>query len=62
LDENLPIDMIAQYLKETYNFSLTVGDLYQLKAKYYIPATKINLDVHPTKSEQIAFSATNTTI
>jgi hypothetical protein len=62
LDEDLPIDMIAQYLEKTYNFSLTVGDLYQLKAKYYNPATKIYLDVHATKSEQSTLNATNTTI
>jgi hypothetical protein len=62
LDEDLPIDVIAQYLKETYNFSLKVGDLYQLKAKYYTLDTKINLGILTTNSEQSAFNDTNTTI
>jgi hypothetical protein len=62
LDEDLPIDVIAQYLEETYSFSLKVGDLYQLKAKYYIPDTEINLSIRSTNSQQSTFKATNTTI
>lgn len=44
LDEDLPIDVLVQFLKETFNFSLTVGDLYQLKAKYYVSKTKGNFE------------------
>ncbi len=37
LEENLPIESIAEHLAETHNLTLTVGDLYQLKSKYYLP-------------------------
>ncbi len=58
LEEDLPIEAIVQHLEETYNFSLKVGDLYQLKAKYYVPDTKINLGIQPTNSEQRTFNTT----
>ena len=40
LDEDLPIESLIEYLKETYDFILTAGVLYQLKAKYYISVSK----------------------
>jgi K+ transporter len=49
LDENLPIEAIVEYLKETHNFQLTAGDLYQLKSKYYIPSMR----THTIKEESL---------
>ena len=62
LDEDLPIDAIAQYLEATYNFSIKVGDLYQLKAKYYIPVSKMSSSINSYNSEQNIHNATNTII
>jgi hypothetical protein len=62
LDEDLPIDAIAQYLEATYNFSLKVGDLYQLKTKYYIPVPKISSNINSSNSERSICNATNAII
>ena len=62
LDEDLPIEAIAQYLEENYNFSLKVGDLYQLKSKYYLPIPKINLSANPPNSEQASLPIKNSSI
>ena len=62
LDEDLPIDAITQYLEDTYNFSLKVGDLYQLKSKYYTPVSKINSSIDLSNAEQCTSDIANVII
>ena len=62
LDEDLPIDAIAQYLEATHNFSLKIGDLYQLKSKYYLPIPKINSSSNPSNAEQVSLKIKNTSV
>jgi IS30 family transposase len=62
LDEDLPIDAIVIYLKETYNFSVKIGDLYSLKSKYYIPISKNGSDINLLKSPQNSLQPKTSTI
>jgi IS30 family transposase len=62
LDEDLPIEAIVIYLKDSYNFSVKIGDLYSLKSKYYFPISNKSHEINQITSSQNPLKQKTSTI
>ncbi len=47
-DENMPMDAIAKFLLETYNFAISEEVLYQIKFRYYNTEKSTKKILEPT--------------